>query len=125
MISSKVKFIEHCVKNVLSALDVVQNIFSFIGLFFEFPDHLISGGTFLSIKIMVLLSAQVYILGMLLLHRMQRERLMSTANEARWFGHDVRSFRPVCTLVPARIGRLPETNFSLCHVIRPSSREGK
>ena len=125
MISSKVKFIEHCAKNVLNALDVVQNIFSFIGLFFELPDYLTSGSTLLAVKIMVLLLAQVYILGMLLLRRMQRERLKSAAHEVRWFGHHVRPFCPVCILVSARIGRRPETNSLLCRVIRPSPREGK
>lgn len=123
--SKKVGDAERIVSAVIEFLDPMQKGFGIISNFIPVPNYFTSGDTFLAIKIMILLLAQVYILGMLLLRRMQRERLKSAANEARWFGHDVRPFPPACVLVPARIGRPSKVNSSLFHLVRPSPREGK
>jgi len=123
--SKQVGDAERIVSAVIEFLDPMQKGFGIISNFIPVPNYLTSSDTFLAIKIIILLLAQVYILGMLLLHRMQRERLVSTANGSRWLGHHVRSLRPVCVFPAARIGRPPEANSPLCHMVCPSSREGK
>lgn len=123
--SKQVGDAERIVSAVIEFLDPMQKGFGIISNFIPVPNYLTSSDTFLAIKIMILLCAQVYILGLLLLHRMQRERMKSVANEARWFGHDVRSVRPICFLPIARIGRPSKINPFVCRIIRPSPREGK
>lgn len=81
--SKQVGDAERIVSAVIEFLDPMQKEFGIISNFIPVPNYLTSSDTFLAIKIIILLLAQVYILGMLLLHRMQRERLMSTANGSR------------------------------------------
>ena len=124
-LSKKVRDAERIVSAVIEFLDPVQKGFGIMSNFVPLPNYLTSGETFLAIKFMVLILVEIYIFGVFLLHRMQQERLKSAVNKAHWVGHDVRPFLPVCILGSARIGRPPEVNLSLCHVIYPSPREGK
>lgn len=141
--NSDIRRIKQVYSTIVDGIDLAQNIAKIVEHFIPLLDFLKSGETYLIVKMIILMLTEIYIYYLPVLPhlpsvlRTLQEVLelinvvytlrhnFRTHRRETHLGHDVRSFRPVCTLVPARIGRLPETIFSLCHVIRPSSREGK
>lgn len=141
--NSNIKRIKQVYSMIIDGLDLTQNIAKIVAHYIPLPDFFTSGETYLIVKIIILMLTEIYITCQPVLYHftsvlkvMQEvfELIMAiytlrhhfrTHRRETHLGHRVRPLRPICALVPARIGRLPETNSSLCHVIRPSPREGK
>lgn len=139
---NNIEKVEQIISIIIKWLELGQNCLKIANHFVPFPDFLTSGKTYLTAKIIITMLAEIYISVQinlpylpLVLRTMQNgwkqtRFICSLRHYVRIYprksnlGHHVRSFLPVCVLIPARIGRLPETNSSLCRVIRPSPREG-
>lgn len=141
--NSNIRRIKQVCSMIIDGLDLTQNIAKIVAHFIPPPVFLTSGATYLTFKIIVLMLTEFYIYFLpVLLHpslvfRVLQEEfeligiIYTLRHHVRMYrrethlGHQVRPFLPVCILVPARIGRPPEANSPLCHMVRPSPREGK
>ncbi len=125
------KATEQIASLLINWIEIVSILSKIAAHFILFPDFLTAGEIYLIAKITVWMLAEIYMnwpmifpcLSFLLKVLQGGWRLTEIIVHTP--GHHVRPFLPVCILVPARIGRLPEANSPLCHMVRPSSREGK
>lgn len=129
--NSDVRRIEQVYYIIVDWIDLAQNVAKIVTHFIPLPDFFTSGETCLIIKIIILMLTEIYInwpmifscLSFIL--KVLRREWRLTKIIVYTPGHHVRPLRPVCVLPAARIGRPPEANSPLCHMVCPSSREGK
>lgn len=135
---SNIKRIKQVSSMIIDGLDLAQNVAKIVVHFISLPDFLTSGETYLIVKMIILMLTEIYITCQPVLLRLPSvlralQEVWELIRIIYTFRHQVqlpleyyvRPFSPVCVLVPARIGRSPKANLSLCRIIRPSSREGK